>query len=210
MQELIEIIVLTLIVTSLSTFISALFGLPLAYILVAKNTAITRFFKTVITVLTGLPPVVAGLLIYFLLTRNGPLGSFKLLYSPIAMIIAQIIIVLPIITSFILPIFLKNHNEINETSKGLNLSKKTIFFLTLNECKFAIISAVMVGFGRATSEVGAVFIVGGNIFSKTRVMTTAILTQTNQGNYLDAVILGGILLAISFSINLLVRKFKEN
>jgi tungstate transport system permease protein len=210
MNSLIEILLLTLFVTILSTGISALLGLPTAYILAMKNNPITNFFRSITTAMTGLPPVVAGLLIYFLLTRNGPLGALSLLYSPIAMIIAQVLIVFPIITAILYPTFIKTYMDTKETFVGLQLSQKTVFFLMMRECRFAIISAFMMGFGRATSEVGAVFMVGGNIDGKTRVMTTAILTQTNQGNYMDAIILGGILLFISITINLLVRKLKEN
>lgn len=204
MSKLLDIIGLTLFVTLISTLISTVLGLPFGYFLTSTKAKYKKILQSITTALTGLPPVVAGLCIYFLLTRYGPFGGFRLLYSPAAMIIAQILIVTPIIAAFSYPAFLKASNQMNETFIGLRLSKKQIFKILLVECKMALISAVMAGFGRAISEVGAVMMVGGNIEGKTRVMTTAIVTQTSQGNYNDAIILGVLLLVLSISINLLV------
>lgn len=210
MYYLLQIIALTLLVTVISTTISTLLGLPLGYLLSKGNKKYMKILQSITTALTGLPPVVAGLCIYFLITRNGPIGGFRLLYSPVAMIIAQLLIVLPIIAAFSYPAFLKTREEIKETCAGLRLSPAMTFRLMLKECRFACVSAIMSGFGRAISEVGAVMIVGGNIEGKTRVMTTAILTETNQGNYNQAMILGGLLLLISISINILAQRLKES
>jgi tungstate transport system permease protein len=210
MSNIFDIIILTLFVTILSTSISTILGIPLGYILSKSDKKYKIILQSITTALTGLPPVVAGLCIYFLLTRNGPLGNFRLLYSPSAMVIAQILIVLPIIAAFSYPIFLKTKEEMFETCVGLRLSSKKTFLLLLKECRFVLVSAVMMGFGRAISEVGAVMMVGGNIDGKTRVITTAILTQTNQGNYNQAIILGGVLLLIAITVNLLAQKYKES
>lgn len=210
MSYIIQIIILTLSVTFVSTSISALFGIPLGYLLSKGDKQYKKVLQSITTALTGLPPVVAGLCIYFLLTRNGLFGSFRLLYSPVAMIIAQVLIVLPIIAAFSYPVFLKKREEMEETCTGLRLKSGKTFKLLLKECRFVLVSAIMMGFGRAISEVGAVMMVGGNIDGKTRVMTTAIITETNQGNYKQAIILGGILLLIALVVNLLAQRFKES
>lgn len=209
MSYLLQIIGLTLFVSAVSTIISTILGLPLGYLLSRNNSKSIRFFQSITTAMTGFPPVVAGLCIYFLITRNGPLGSLKLLYSPNAMIIAQILIVLPIITAFAYPSFIRVRQELTETCIGLRLPPKKTFILMLKECRFALVSAVMSGFGRAISEVGAVMMVGGNIAGKTRVMTTAIMTETSKGDYEKALILGAILLLVSIAINLFASRFRE-
>jgi tungstate transport system permease protein len=210
MSYIFQIITLTLFVTVISTTISTVVGLPLGYLISKSNNKIVKVLRSITTAMTGLPPVVAGLCVYFLVTRNGPLGGFRWLYSPIAMIFAQLLIVLPIIIAFSYPAFLKTREEIRETCVGLRLSPRKTFILMLRECRYVCVSAVMLGFGRAISEVGAVMLVGGNIEGKTRVMTTAILTETNQGNYEQAMILGGTLLLISITINILAQRMKES
>lgn len=210
MNYIFQIITLTLFVTIISTAISTVVGLPLGYLISKSNNKFVEILRSLTTAMTGLPPVVAGLCIYFLITRNGPLGTFRWLYSPIAMILAQLLIVLPIIIAFTYPVFLKTREEIKETCVGLRLSPQKTFKLMLRECRYVCVSAIMLGFGRAISEVGAVMLVGGNIEGKTRVMTTAILTETNQGNYEQAMILGGTLLLISITINILAQKLKES
>ncbi|MCL2433980.1 MAG: ABC transporter permease, partial [Clostridia bacterium] len=177
-------------------------------ILLSRGKKFLKPLRSLVTAFTGLPPVVAGLCVYFLITRNGPLGRFKLLYSPPAMIIAQVIIVLPVITAAVYPAFLRASEDMRETCAGLRLSKYKTFFLLLRECRFAGVSAVMTGYGRAISEVGAVKLVGGNIAGKTRVMTTAVLTETGRGNYATAMLLGGLLLGVSLCINLLAGKLR--
>ena len=207
---IIQIIALTLCVTLASTGISAAAGFPLGYALSKGGKRIMKPLRSLTSAMTGIPPVVAGLCVYFLVTRNGPLGGYKLLYSPAAMVLAQIIIVLPIIAAVLYPAFMKTGQEIRETCLGLRLSGRKSLMLLLRECRAASVSAVMSGYGRAISEVGAVMIVGGNIAWKTRVMTTAVVTETGRGNYTEAMLLGGILLAMSISINLLAGRLRDD
>ena len=202
-----QILLMTMTVTLTSTTISVLVGFPLGYLL-SKNKKFMKPMRSLTSALTGLPPVVAGLCIYFLVTRNGPLGGFKLLYSPSAMVLAQILIVIPIVAASVYPAFLRVSQDISETCAGLRLSGRKTFGLLMRECRFACVSAVMSGFGRAISEVGAVMLVGGNIAGKTRVMTTAVLTETGRGNYAQAMLLGGLLLFISVAINLLAGRLR--
>jgi len=204
----VQILLLTLAVTIASTAVSAAGGLPLGYLIAKSSKKAVRPVRSIMTAMTGIPPVVAGLCIYFLLTRNGPFGSFRLLYSPTAMVLAQIIIVLPIIAAISYPAIMKVNSEISETCAGLRLSPQKTFRLLLSESRSACVGAVMSGFGRAISEVGAVMIVGGNIAWKTRVMTTALLTETGRGNYATAMLLGGLLLVVAISVNLAAGKLR--
>ncbi|MCL1820205.1 MAG: ABC transporter permease [Oscillospiraceae bacterium] len=204
----VQILGLTVCVTLASTALSAMIGLPLGYLLSMSKTPVLRRMRSVISAMTGIPPVVAGLCIYFLLTRNGPLGGFRLLYSPFAMVMAQMVIVIPIIAAVAYPSFMKVRADIHETCLGLRLPKAKIFRLLLRECRTACVSAVMTGFGRAVSEVGAVMLVGGNIAGRTRVMTTAVLTETGRGNYANAMLLGGLLLTLSLALNLFAGRFR--
>ena len=202
-----QILLLTLCVTVSSTAVSALAGLPLGYAL-SRSGRFAKPLQSLTSALTGIPPVVAGLCVYFLITRGGPLGGLRLLYSPPAMAAAQVILVLPLIAASAYPAFLRAGREMNETCAGLRLSRGKTFRLLLRECRFACVSAVMSGFGRAVSEVGAVMLVGGNIAGKTRVMTTALLTETSRGNYAQALLLGGLLLAVSILVNLLAGRLR--
>lgn len=205
-----QILLLTLAVTLTSTAISTVGGLPLGYLIAKGRKKAIKPIRSIVTAMTGIPPVVAGLCIYFLLTRNGPFGGFKLLYSPTAMVLAQIIIVLPIIAAIAYPAIMKVDSEISETCTGLRLSTGKTFGLLLSESRPACVGAIMSGFGRAISEVGAVMMVGGNIAWKTRVMTTALLTETGRGNYATAMLLGGVLLLVSISVNLLAGKLRDD
>jgi len=205
---IVQILLLTLGVTLTSTAVSMVIGLPLGYRLSKVGRKYAKLLRSAATAMTGIPPVVAGLCIYFLLTRNGPLGDLKLLYSPAAMVMAQLLIVIPIIAATVYPVFMKADREMRETCLGLRLKRGKIFRLILLECRAGCVSSVMTGFGRAISEVGAVMIVGGNIAWKTRVMTTAVITETGRGNYANAMMLGGLLLLVSVAVNMLAGRMR--
>ena len=204
-----QIFTMTMGVTLASTAISALAGLPLGYLLSVKNGKIANAMRSVTTAMTGIPPVVAGLCMYFIITRGGPLGGLRLLYTPPAMVLAQLIIVIPVIAATAYPAFMRAEQEIRETCAGLRIPKRKIFRLLLRECRPACVSSVMTGFGRSISEVGAVMLVGGNIAGRTRVMTTAVLTETGRGNYAGAVLLGGFLLFVTIGLNLLAGRLRR-
>lgn len=208
-KELYGIIIITLIVTIVSTFISVLFGVSLGVILGTKEFKCKKIMLRLIYTLMGIPPVVVGLVVYLFLSRKGPLGSFGLLFTPTAMVIAQIIIIVPIITGLTIGAVKLKVKDIEETCRGLGISKVKTLLLLLYECKYPIGSAVISGYGRAISEVGAVMLVGGNIANHTRVMTTAIVLETGKGNYDIALALGIILLLISFLINWVLQHFQE-
>ncbi|NTW71602.1 MAG: ABC transporter permease [Eubacteriaceae bacterium] len=208
-SEIYGIIGLSLIVTLSSTVLSALLAVPLGVLIGSNNFKGKNIIVRTINTLMGLPPVVAGLIVYLLLSRTGPLGYFGLLFSPGAMVIAQVCIVTPIIAGLTMASIRLKIKPVKETCQGMGLSKGKTTRLLLHECRYPIISAVMAGYGRAISEVGAIMLVGGNIQFKTRVMTTAIVLETGKGNYGKALALGIILLVISFAINWLIHSVQE-
>ncbi len=209
-SELYLILGVTMLTTVLSTALSTAIGLPLAWAMVARRFPGRRMLERLLSTLMGLPPVVAGLLVFMLLSRSGPLGSMHLLFTPAAMIIAQIILVTPVIATMAKSAMAQKSGLIHETCVGLRLSGKAELTLLLSECRGALTAALLAGFGRAISEVGAVMIVGGNIQYKTRVMTTSIVLETGKGNFEMALTLGLILLIIAFAVNAVLLKLRSD
>lgn len=199
--DLIEIIFLTLRVSLTAVFIAACFGLvcgsALAVVPFRGRTGIIVALNTAM----GLPPVVVGLLVYMALSRTGPLGVLGLLYTPTAMIVAQTLLVLPIIAAVSRQVLADLWSEYHEQllSFGAGRMQRTVTLLW--DARFQLLTAVLTGFGRAIAEVGAVMIVGGNIEHTTRVMTTAIALETNKGNLSLAIGLGIVLVTISLVVN---------
>ena len=152
--------------------------------------------------LMGLPPVVCGLLCYMLFSGVGPLRQLKLLFTVTGMIIAQVILLTPIVAGNMETYLSGIVGEIQETARGLRLTRGRSFLLTLNESKYALVSTYLFGFGRAMAEVGAVSMVGGAIAYKTNVMTTAIMMYTNMGDFTLGLALGVLLLGISLIVNI--------
>ncbi len=207
--ELRQIIAVTLRMSSLSTLISTLIGVPLGILLGENDFKAKGLVTRVVTTLMGLPPVVAGLIVFLILSRSGPLGSLRLLYSVTAMVIAQVVLITPIIIGLTSNLVSLRAASINETCAGLGINGSKRLWYTLLECRIPFISTMLAGFGRAIAEVGAVQMVGGNIQFKTRVMTTAIMMQTNMGQFEFAIALGVVLLVLSFVINSLVYRVQE-
>lgn len=208
-NEVIAIVLYTLRVCATSTFISLLIALPIGLLLGFYHNRLTRFLKPIFTAFTGIPPVIAGVVIYLLFSNIGIFGSLKWLYTSMAIILAQMIIVIPIIVSQIFPVIEPIRERYILTSTGLGLSKAKMFRQLLTEIPSSIVAAGLSGFGRAIAEVGAVMIVGGNIRFKTRVMTSAIVLETNKGNYQVALQLGLLLVLISLTINFLAMRISK-
>lgn len=198
---LLQIVFLSLRVSLIAIIIATLLGVPLGTLLGLKPENRTRFINKVIFTFMGMPPVVAGLIIYLILSRQGPLGVLGLLYSPSAMIIAQVFLATPIITGLTMVGIRAKGGEIEETARSLGAGPALAAWTVVRESRIAILGAIITGFSRVVSEVGAVMIVGGNIDGRTRVMTTAIVLETRKGNFEFAIGLGIILLLISFIIN---------
>ena len=203
-KDLWEIIVLSLYVSITALILASFFGLLVGYYLALKNFFFKNFILIVLNSLMGIPPVVVGLIVYFMFASGGPLGVLQLLYTPTAMIIAQVIIIFPIVTSLSHEIFDQNWREYKDQLRSINMTFFGILFIISKHSYFLIITALLSAFGRAISEVGAVMIVGGNINHFTRVMTTAISLETRMGNLEYAMALGIVLILLTVIIYSLV------
>jgi tungstate transport system permease protein len=206
--DLIEIIVLSLRVSLTAMVVACILGLPLGAIL-----AVTRFpgrgaALVMINALMGLPPVVVGLIVYLHLSRAGPMGSFGLLYTPTAMIVAQVILIMPIIAALSRQVLEDLNTEYAEQFQSLSVPRKTAMVALIWDARYSLTTVALAGFGRAIAEVGAVIIVGGNIDHLTRVMTTAIALETSKGDLPLALALGLVLLAIAFAVNAAVMSLR--
>lgn len=207
--ELYGIILLSLKVSAVAVIISALIAIPLGIII-----SMGRFFgKTlvinVINTFMGVPPVVVGLVVYILLSNKmGIFHTIRLLFTPTAMIIAQVLLALPIITGLTIVAVRSVYSHISKTAISLGASYTQLIWVVIKEARYAIGAAVITGFGRLMAEVGAVMMVGGNIRFKTRVMTTAIALHKGMGEFEMALALGIILLVVSFIINLVLDYFR--
>jgi tungstate transport system permease protein len=199
--DLITIVFLSLRVSIIAIAISTLIGVPLGALLGLKSEKKTRFFNKLIFTFMGMPPVVAGLIIFLILSRQGPLGVLSLLYTPMAMIIAQVFLSAPIVIGLTMVGIRAKGGEVEETARSLGAGSVLTAWTVIKESRYAILGAIISGFSRVVAEVGAVMIVGGNIEGHTRVMTTAIVLETRKGNFELAIGLGLILLLISFVVN---------
>jgi len=207
--ELRQIIAVTLRMSFFSTLLSSLVGIPAGVLMGANDFRGKGFLTRLVNTLLGLPPVVAGLIVLLLLSRSGPFGSFRLLYTVEAMVIAQVLLITPYITAMTANLVGVNAKTINETLPGVGIrgTKRLKYFLL--DFRVPFLSIILAGFGRSIAEVGAVQMVGGNVQYKTRVMTTAIMMQTNMGHFNFAIALGLILLIISFLINTIVNRIQK-
>lgn len=208
-EFLLEIIFLSLKISLTALVIACLIGLSIASFLTVKNFFGKKIILLFFNSLMGLPPVLVGLILYILFSQSGPLGSLNLLYTPYIMILAQIILILPIIVSLGNQILEDVYIEYHELFKMLNVSNQQIIKTILWDSRYMLTTCILAGLGRAMSEVGAIIIVGGNILHLTRVMTTTIALETSKGNLELAIALGIILIIISFLINITVG-FVEN
>lgn len=199
--QLIEIVLLSLQVSLLAVVAASLIGFALGGALAVYRFPGRGMVTAILSALMGLPPVVAGLIVYLLLSNAGPLGVLQLLYTPTAMIVAQVILVTPIIAALTRQACEDLLEEYDEQLRSLGASSSAIIGTLLWDGRYRLITAVLAGFGRAIAEVGAVMIVGGNIDHVTRTMTTAIALETSKGNIALALALGIVLLVIAFAVN---------
>jgi len=198
---LMEIIGLSLRVSLTAVLISALVGLPLGAFLGVGRFPGRGAVLVLLNSLMGLPPVVVGLLVYLSLSNAGPLGPLALLYTPAAMIIAQSILVIPIVAALTRQTIEDMHGEYDELLRVLGIGRWGTVATLLWDARYSLLTAMLAGFGRAVAEVGAVLIVGGNINHVTRVMTTAIALETSKGNLALALGLGVVLLLLAVIVN---------
>jgi tungstate transport system permease protein len=199
--DLVEIVLLSLKVSLSAVIIASVVALPLGAFIALQRFPGRRGVVILLNALMGLPPVVVGLMVYLLLSRAGPLGPMGLLFTPTAMVIAQAIIVMPIIAALARQTIDDLHEEYDEYLRSLGCTPMQSVATLLWDGRFRLLTAVMAGFGRAIAEVGAVIIVGGNIQHSTRVMTTTIALETSKGNLALALGLGLILVTLALGVN---------
>ena len=200
-SDLIEIIGLSLRVTLTAVTIACVIGLPLGAVVGAFSLPGRTVATVVLNALMGLPPVVVGLFVYLMLSAAGPLGPLGLLYTPTAMIIAQTILVTPIVAALTRQVVEDLHREYAEQFSSLQVGPFDRVVALLWDARYSLLTVALAGFGRAVAEVGAVMIVGGNINHVTRVMTTTIALETARGNLQLALALGVVLLSIAVVVN---------
>ena len=208
-SKLVEIVLLSLRVSLSAVAISALLGLPMGAAIAVSRFPGRQTVIVVLNALMGLPPVVVGLLVYLLLSRAGPLGPLGILFTPSAMVIAQSILILPIIAALSRQAIEDAWREYEEQLRSLGAGRVNAALTLLWDTRFSLLTTTLAGFGRAAAEVGAVMIVGGNIDGVTRVMTTAIALETSKGDLPLALGLGIILIAIVIAVNAAAYLTKE-
>lgn len=205
-----SILRVTLTMTLFSSITALLFGAPYGVLLASTRFPGRRTLILINRTLTGLPPVVCGLFCYLLFSGTGPLRGLHILFTVTGMVIAQVLLITPIVAgsmeTAIAPLVL----PLRESARGMGLSRGRTFLLTLNESKYALFSSYLLGFGRAMAEVGAVSMVGGAIAYKTNVMTTAIMMYTNMGDFSYALALGMLLLLISLIVNIVAQLLQRS
>ncbi|HSL96206.1 MAG TPA: ABC transporter permease [Thermoleophilia bacterium] len=200
--EIYEIAARSLVVSGLALGVAVVLGIPLGGVVALTAFPGRRLVVAVVNTGMAAPPVVVGLLVALFLTRNGPFGELRLLYSTWAMVIAQIVIALPIVAGLSLAALQQLDGGLRRQIAALGAGRLQAFFLQLREIRVALLAVVMAAFGAIISEVGAVMMVGGNIAGQTQVLTGAIVQETRMGRFSTAIALAIILIALAFSANL--------
>jgi len=208
-MELYSIALLTLRVSLTAILISTIIGVPIGIFLGLKRFRGRKIVLAIVNIFMGLPPVVAGLWITMLLWRSGPLGNWSLLFSPTAIIMAQVLVSLAIIIGLTCSAFQQIDEKMLMQIKALGATKIQTFMLLLKQTKIAIFTAIITGFGRVIAEVGAAMMVGGNIKGETRILTTTIMMEVSKGNFDLALALSFILLGLAFLITFMLTYLQQ-
>ena len=207
-SELLSIVWLSLRVSGIAVIVASLLALPFGAWLALVRFPDRQSLIAILNGMMGLPPVVVGLLVYLALSRAGPLGALGLLFTPSAMVVAQTLLIFPIIAALTRQVIEDAWGEYREQLTSLNASRSQSMVALLTDMRFTLLTAVLAGFGRAIAEVGAVMIVGGNIDGVTRVMTTAISLETSKGDLALALALGIVLIGIVVLVNAIAQIVK--
>jgi tungstate transport system permease protein len=194
----------TLLVTGTATLLALLAGVPLGYLLARRRFPGRTLLLGLVNTGMGFPPVVVGLFVWLLLARSGPLGALDLIYTRQAMVLAQFIIALPLIVGFTVTSIRSLPERLPDLLRTLGAGRWRTLWLLAGEARLGLLAAVMAGFGAIVSEVGAAMTVGGNLEQSTRVLTTALVTETSRGDVPLALALGLILLLLAFAVNLVL------
>ncbi len=207
--EVMEIAMRSIAISSVSTIIASLICIPVGSLIHFHEFRGKKTLIIIIQTFYSIPTVCVGLLVFLLLSRSGPLGILGLLFTPAGMIVAQIILISPIMLGLSISAFRGVGRAVQDTAVSLGAARFQSLCTIIKEARYALVSAVILGFGRAVSEVGCAMIVGGNIRGFTRVLTTAIALETSIGNFELSIALGIILLCISFIVSLLLNKIQQ-
>jgi tungstate transport system permease protein len=207
--ELYGIIARTLLISGTATLIAMLAGIPLGYALARGSFPGRTVLLGMVNTGMGMPPVVVGLVVWLLLTRSGPFGAWELIYTPQAMIMAQFVIATPLVVGFTAASIQALPAQLPDLLTSLGAGRVQALWILSREARLGLLAAVMAGFGAIVSEVGASMTVGGNLRGSTRVLTTAIVTETGRGNLPVALALGCLLLALAFAVNLLLTLVQQ-
>jgi len=209
MSDIFEITLLSLQVSTIATLVSLLIGLPLGTWLALGNFRGRSFLLSIVNTGMALPPVVVGLVVAMTLWRSGPLGDLHLIYTPIAIIIAQTIISAPVVTGLTAAALAALDPRLQQQLLGLGASRLQMIWMLWCEARLPLLAALMAGFGSVISEVGASMMVGGNIRGQTRVLTTAIVLETSKGEFEKALALSALLLILTYLINLALTLIQQ-
>jgi len=207
--EVLKVALLSLQVSGLATAISLIIGLPLGTLLALGKFPSRKFILSLINTGMALPPVVVGLAVSIFLWRSGPLGSLRLIYTPIAIVIAQTIIAAPVVTGLTASALQSLDPRLKLQLQGLGASRAQVTWSLWKEARLPLLAAIMAGFGSVISEVGASMMVGGNIRNQTRVLTTAIVLETSKGEFALAIALSAILLLLAYLVNLFLTSVQQ-
>ena len=208
-SEVFQVTLLTMQISGAATLLSVATGIPLGIYLALRKFPGKSFMISLINTGMGLPPTVVGLWVSILLWRYGPFGALNIMYTPVAMLIAQFVIASPIVTAFTIAAIQNLNPKLHLQILALGASRFQYYLLLIKEAKFALAAAVIAGFGGVISEVGASMMVGGNIKGYTRVLTTATVMEVSKGNFEIALALGTILLVLAYSVTLLLTILQQ-
>jgi tungstate transport system permease protein len=199
----------TVAISGTATLLAVLVGLPAGYLLARRQFAGRTLLLGFINTGMGMPPVVVGLVVWLLLVRSGPLGGLDLVYTPYAMVLAQFVLATPIVVGFTTASIQALPPRLPDLLRVLGAGRLRTLWLLAREARLGLLVAVMAGFGAIVSEIGASMIVGGNLERSTRVLTTAIATETSRGEVEQALALGGWLFVLSMSVNLVLTLVQQ-
>jgi len=207
--DVIQVTLLSLYVSGCATIMGSAIGIPLGALIGLKEFGGKGLLKTITYTMYGFPPVVAGLAIYYLFSRAGPFGSFGILFTPTAMILAETLLVIPLATGITITSVAEVDRSIKETVKSLGTTPRQSVLTVMREAWVGLVMAAMIGFGRCIAEVGAAYMVGGNIQGETRVLTTAIMLETRMGRFDYALGLGLVLIVVAMAVFFFLRLLQE-
>jgi tungstate transport system permease protein len=207
--DVVGVTLLSLYVSGCATLLGSAIGIPLGALIGLREFGGKGLIKTITYTMYGFPPVISGLVVYFLFSRAGPLGSFGILFTPTAMIIAETLLVIPLTTGITITSVSEVDKSIKDTVRALGATPRQSVLTVMREAWVGLVMAAMIGFGRCIAEVGAAYMVGGNIKGETVVLTTAIMTETRQGEFGYALGLGVVLILVAMAVFLFLRLLQE-